>query len=334
MKKQQPKKQQQLPKPVTLDDIRNLSAEIPIILKVKDENNIMKDEFYGYLTSKFKREDYYHIFDKYPLLDYDILYDDNGMPVIDEIKKEPKKDYNNPQVTLHNKRQELKRMASMIKLMGREMCWTDDEKSIEELEEEDIAITLSKLPGEIFDLLNKKINECVQYKFQHEEQIKQTMMKRLLAVSHAEKKINDSEENKVKQKIERLEMKNKTLHAQLKSAKDKELIERLEKDIKRIDEEILSLYKLLPNKKEEVSYRNGIRQSASMIKISQLNHWRENFTMRVLFDNNLTEREHLYVQMCLTDYYLNNASEREEIDKMKENQKNGNKGSGKRSRGD
>ncbi len=332
MKKQQQKKQQ-LPKPVTLDDIRNLSAEIPIILKVKDENGVMKDEFYGYLTSKFLREDYYQIFERFPLLDYDILYDDNGMPVIDEVKKEPKKDYNNPQITLHNKRQELKRMASMIKLMGREMCWTDDEKSIEELDEKDIVLILSDLPGEIFDLLNQKINECVQYKFHHEEQIKQTMLKRLLAVSHAEKKINDSEEDRVKQKIERLEMKNKNLHAQLKLAKDKELIEKLENDIKKTDEEILKLYKLLPNKNEEVSYRNGIRQNACMIKISQLNHWRENFTMKVLFDN-LTEREHLYVQMCLTDYYLNNASEREEIDKMKDNQKNGNKGNGKRARGD
>ncbi len=324
MKKQQQKKQQQLPKPVTLDDIRNLSAEIPIIIKVKDENGVMKDEFYGYLTSKFKRNDFYQILINYPLKDYEILYDDDGMPIIDEIKKEPKKDYNNYQITLYNKKQELYQMASKIKLMGREMIWSEDLRSIEELDEKDIVMILSNLPGEIFDLLNQKINECIQYKFQYEEQIKQRMMKRLLAVSHAEKKVNDSKENKIKQNIERLENKNKTLHAQLKNTKNKELIEKLEKDIKKIDEEILNLYKLLPNKKEEVSYRAGIRYTAVLIKVAQKNFWDYKFTIKVLLEN-LTEEEHLYVQLCLTDYYLDNASEREAIEEMEKSKNNKNK---------
>jgi hypothetical protein len=301
-------------KRITLDDIKNEHFEIPIEYNGK---------MLCYLTTDFLREDYFELFNKYDNLPYPILVDpETDMPLLDE-KNEPLLDYKDYEITIHNNRNEKLRTISMLKLFSRGL-------DLPETEDECIKF-LDNIDPDLYFLFNQKISEIIKCKFVLLEEKRQKMLKHLMAVSFVEKKINDEKEKQLKHEIEKLNAKNKALLFQLKNAKEKDLIEKIENDIKKNDKELESLKKQIVSKKEECSYRAGMLYNAILIKTAQINHWNQDFTMKVLFGN-LTEEEHLYVQICMTDFHLNNSSEREAGEEMEKNRKDRDKG--KRTRGD
>jgi hypothetical protein len=233
------------------------------------------------------------------------------MPLLDD-KNEPLLDYKDYEVNTQNNRNEKLRTIAMLKLFSRGL-------DLPKTEDECIEF-LDNIDPDLYFLFNQKISEIIKCKFVLLEEKRQKMLKYLMAVSFAEKKINDEKEKQLKNKIEKLNAKNKALLFQLKNAKDKDLIEKIENDIKKNDKELEELRKQIVSKKEEVSYRAGMRYSTVILKTAQINHWDQNFAMRVLFDN-LTEEEYLYVQMCITDFHLNNSSEREAIEEVENNRK-------------
>lgn len=297
-------------KRITLNDIRNEHYEIPIEYNGK---------MLCYLTTNFLREDYFEIFNKYKDLPYPILVNsENDMPLLDE-KGEPLLDYKDYKVNTYNNRNEKLRIISMLKLFSRGL-------DLPETEDECIEFW-DNIDPDLHLLFYKKINEIIKCKFVLLEEKRQNMLKHLMAVSFSEKKVNDEKEKQIKSKIERLNEKNKVLLVQLKKAKDsnnKDLIKKIENDIEKNDNELEELRKQIVNKKEEVSYRAGILWNAVLIKVGQKNQWGKDFTMKVLFGN-LTEDEHLYVQMCLIDFHLDNSSERESIEEMENGRKNNDK---------
>jgi len=301
-------------KRITLDDIKNEHFEIPIEYNGK---------MLCYLTTDFLREDYFEIFNKYKNLPYPILVDpETDMPLLDE-KNESLLDYKDYEITVQNNKNEKLRTISMLKLFSRGL-------DLPETEDECIEF-LDNIDPDLYLLFSQKISEIIKCKFVLLEEKRQKMLKHLMAVSFVEKKINDEKEKQLKNKIEKLNTKNKALLFQLKNAKDKDLIEKIENDIKKNDKELEVLRKQIVSKKEEVSYRNGILYYSMLIKIGQKNNWDQNFTMKVLFDE-LSERDHLYVQMCMTDFHLDNSSERETAEEIEKNRKNNDKG--KKTRGD
>jgi hypothetical protein len=283
----QQKKQTPLPlKQVTLQEIKDLSVEIPVLIQ---------NEVWGFFTTKWDREEYLNILEKFKDREVKILSDEKtNMPLFDD-KGDPLLDKDDVENINYNKNMKLLRMIYMIRLFGRYMDFPEDDDEAIEL--------LHNLGTDIFIEIDKLINDIINQKFVLLEEKKKKMMRQLLSANVFEKKIIDNENKKYKTQVERIERQIKILRDKLKVCKDEKEKNELEEKFKKLQAELDELDKNRGKTRDNQSFEYGIKHNGVLLRTAQRNFWSPEFTMKVLF-NRLSEEESIYVNLCFVEFSL------------------------------
>lgn len=295
-----------LPKQITYQEVKDLSIEIPIII-----NN----ESWGFFTTKWDRQEFYKIHEQFPDREFKLLCDKNNQPLLDK-NGDPLKDFNDSEIATYNYRQKLLRMAHLIRLVGRYMDFPENDGHAIEF--------LKEIPSDIYNIIEKNLNEIIKHKFVTLHQMQEKNIKQLLAASRIEKAIQDRENKKIENEKDKLLKEIKFLRDKYNKSKDEKEKKSLENKISKLQNELDDLFKKQGKTKDEYSYKAGIKHYGLLMKLKKEYHLSVEFMLKIL-NNTLTEDENILYQMMWNDLILNMQYEKETYDEL-EKERNKNKG--------